>query len=79
MDRDTYRRARWTVLGISLAICLLAYTHAIPLVFGEAASCMIPLVWAIDAYRDEKRLMFAVAATLLLVTALPLLHLARRG
>ena len=77
LQRDTYRKARWTVLGISLAVCLLAYTHLIPLVFGEAASCMIPLIWAIDAYRDEKRLMFAVAATLLLITALPLLSLAR--
>ena len=77
MERETYRKARWTVLGISLAVCLLAYTHVIPLVFGEAASCMIPLIWAIDAYRDEKRVMFAVAAALLLVTALPLLHLAR--
>ena len=77
MQAEIYRRARWTVLGISLVICLLAYTHVIPLLFGEAASCMIPLIWAIDAYRDEKRLMFAVSATLLLITALPLLHLAR--
>ena len=58
MERDTYRRARWTVLGISLVVCLLSYTHLVPLVFGEAASCMIPLIWAVDAYRDEKRLMF---------------------
>jgi hypothetical protein len=79
VQAETYRKARWTVLGLSLAVCLLAYTHVVPLVFGEAASCMIPLIWAIDAYRDEKRLMFALSATLLLVTALPLLHLARQG
>ncbi len=77
MERGTYRKVRLAVLGVSLAVCLLAYAHAIPLLFGEVASCMIPLLWAIDAYRDEKRLMFAVAATLLLVTALPLLQLAR--
>ena len=79
MERDTYRKARWTVLGISLVVCLLAYTHLVPLVFGEVASCMIPLIWAVDAYRDEKRLMFVVAATLVLITALPLLHLASQG
>ncbi len=77
MERGIYRRVRLAVLGVSLVVCLLAYAHAIPFLFGEVASCMIPLLWAIDAYRDEKRLMFAVAATLLLVTALPLLHLAR--
>ena len=67
------------MLGISLVVCLLSYTHLVPLVFGEVASCMIPLIWAVDAYRAEKRLMFAVAATLLLITALPLLHLASQG
>ena len=77
MERETYRRVRWSVLGISLAVCLLAYAHLIPIVFGMAASCAIPLVWAVDAYRAERRLMFALAAILLLVTALPLLHLAR--
>ena len=65
------------MLGASLVVCLLAYTHRIPFVFGEVASCVIPLLWAVDAYRGQKRLMFAVAATLLLVTALPLLQLAR--
>lgn len=79
MRAETYRRARWTALGLSLAICLLAYTHVIPLLFGEAASCMIPLIWSIDAYREEKRLMFALSAALVLITALPLLHLARQG
>ena len=77
VERETYRKVRWSVLGISLAVCLLAYAHLIPIVFGMAASCAIPLVWAVDAYRAERRLMFALAATLLLVTALPLLHLAR--
>ena len=77
LERQTYRRVRLAVLGVSLVVCLLAYAHRIPLLFGEAASCMIPLLWAIDAYREEKRLMFAVAATLLLITALPLLQLAR--
>lgn len=77
MERRNYRKVRLAVLGVSLVVCLLAYTHVIALLFGEVASCMIPLLWAIDAYRDEKRLMFAVAATLLLITALPLLHLAR--
>lgn len=75
LERDSYRRARLAVLGVSLVVCLLAYTHRIPLVCGELASCAIPLLWAIDAYRAEKRLMFAVAATLLLITALPLLQL----
>ena len=77
LGRDSYRKVRLAVLGASLAVCLLAYAHAIPLLFGEVASCMIPLLWAIDAFRDEKRLMFAAAATLLLITALPLLHHAR--
>ena len=77
VDQRTYLRVRWTALGASLAICMLAYLHAIPLVFGMLASCAIPLIWAIDAYRAERRLMFVAAATLLLVTALPLLHLAR--
>ena len=77
MDPQTYRKVRLTVLGVSLVVCLLAYTHAIPLLFGEAAACVIPLLWTIDAYRAEKRLMFAVAAALLLITALPLLYLAR--
>ena len=74
-----YERAKWAGLGLSLVVCTLAFLHVIPLIYGMAASCMIPLIWAIDAYRSEKRLMFVVAATLLLVTALPLLHLARQA
>ena len=74
-----YERIKWAALGLSLVVCGLAYLHLIPLIYGMAASCLIPLIWAIDAYRSEKRLMFVVAATLLLVTALPLLHLARRA
>ena len=40
-------------------------------------ACLIPLVWAVEAYRDQKKLAFAVAATLLLVMALPLMRLIR--
>jgi hypothetical protein len=79
LNQTRYRQVRWAALGLSLAVCLLAYLHRIPMVYGMAASCVIPLIWAIDAYRSEKRLMFAVSATLLLVTALPLLQLARRA
>lgn len=79
MDLRTYRAARWAGLGLCLAVCLLAYLHAIPLAYGMAASCGVPLIWAIDAYRSEKRLMFVAAATLLVFTALPLLRLARRA
>ena len=43
------------------------------------ASCGVPLIWTVDAYRSEKRLMFVAAATLLMFTALPLLRLARRA
>ena len=77
MDPRTYRAARWAGLALCLAVCLLAYLRVIPLAYGMAASCGIPLVWAIDAYRAERRMMFVVAATLLMLTALPLLRLAR--
>lgn len=79
MGRERYRRLRWGVLGASVAVCLLSYGHAIPLPFGMAAACAIPLMWAVDAYRAENRLMFVLSAALLLITALPLLHLARGG
>jgi hypothetical protein len=79
LQHGRYERAKWAGLGLSLVVCTLAFLHVIPLIYGMAASCMIPLIWAIDAYRSEKRLMFVVAATLLLVTALPLLHLARQA
>ena len=77
MDPRTYRAARWTALALCLAACLLAYLRVIPLAYGMAASCGIPLIWAVDAYRAERRMMFVVAATLLMLTALPLLRLAR--
>lgn len=77
MERRTYLAFKWAGLGLSLAVCTLAYLHAIPLVCGMVASCAIPLIWAVDAYRAERRLMFVAAAALVLITALPLLHLAR--
>lgn len=77
MDPRTYRAARWTGLGLCLAVCFLAYLRVIPLAYGMAASCGIPLVWAVDAYRAKRRMMFVLAATLLMLTALPLLRLAR--
>lgn len=72
----SYRAARWAALALCLAVCLLAYLRVIPLAYGMAASCGVPLVWAIDAYRSQRRLMFVAAATLLMLTALPLLRLA---
>lgn len=77
MEKGAGQGWRWAVLGASFAVCVLAYLRAIPIVFGMAAACAIPLVWAIDAYRRENRLMFALSAALLLMTALPLLRLAR--
>ena len=77
MEPRTYRAARWAGLALCLAVCLLAYLRVIPLAYGMATSCGIPLVWAVDAYRAERRMMFVVAATLLMLTALPLLRLAR--
>ena len=77
LDPRTYRTARWAGLALCLAVCLLAYLHVIPLGYGMAASCGIPLIWAIDAYRAERRLLFVAAATLVMLTALPLLRLAR--
>ena len=79
MDPWTYRAARWAGLALCLAVCLMAYLRLIPLAWGMAASCGVPLIWAVDAYRSEKRLMFLAAATLLMLTALPLLRLARRS
>lgn len=68
---------RWAAIGTGLSVCLLAYLHRIPLVFGMAASSVFPLIWAVDAYRAEQRLNFAVAAVLVLMTTLPLLRLLR--
>ncbi|RYB07903.1 hypothetical protein [Lichenibacterium ramalinae] len=79
MDSSTYRAARWAALAVCLAVCLLAYLRVIPLAVGMAASCGVPLIWAVDAYRSQKRLMFVAAATLLMLTALPLLRLARHA
>ena len=66
------------MLGSGL-VCLLPFTHCGPLVYSVAACCMIPVKWAIDAYRDEKPLRFVVVATLLSLTTLPLLHTTSRG
>lgn len=79
MDPRTYRAARWAGLALCLAVCLMAYLGVVPLVYGMVASCGVPLIWTVDAYRSEKRLMFVAAATLLMFTALPLLRLARRA
>ena len=79
LEQRRYERMKWAGLGLSLIVCTLAYLHLIPLIYGLVASCLVPLIWAVDAYRSEKRLMFVVAASLLLITALPLLHLARRA
>ena len=77
VDRKSFQRIKWACLAASLAVCTLSYLHLIPLAYGMAFACLIPLVWAVEAYRDQKKLAFAVAATLLLVMALPLMRLIR--
>jgi hypothetical protein len=77
VERKAFGAIRWAIIGVALALCFLAYLHRVPLVFGMAATCVFPLIWAVDAYRAEKRLKFAASAALVLVTALPLLHMLR--
>lgn len=77
MDRTLFQRLKWIGLAASLVVCTLSYLHLIPLAYGMAFACLIPLLWAVEAYRDQKRLAFAVSATLLLVMAYPLMRLIR--
>ncbi len=77
MDRKPFQTLKWACLAASLSVCTLSYLHLIPLAYGMAFACLVPLVWAVEAYRDQKKLAFAIAATLLLVMALPLMRLIR--
>ena len=66
-------RVRLTIYGLCLVVCALSYLRLIPGPVGITSAAVVPLVWAVQAWRRQSRPAFLFAALVLFVALVPLL------
>ncbi|MDX7952836.1 hypothetical protein P7D22_16835 [Lichenihabitans sp. Uapishka_5] len=66
-------KTRLTVYAACFVMCGLTYLGVLPAPVGILAAAVVPLVWAIEAYRQQSRASFLFAALVVFVALVPLL------